>query len=424
MPLTVPVLISEGFGTGDGDKTYPIPVASQIGIKPGAASFADGFPPLTRTALDAGGIPPNGEDVNGILYMLSAHMALINSGQPYLYDAGQATAIGGYGQGAVVQKATLDGFWLNTVNGNTSNPDAGGAGWVPLTDLGETSITISSGTVTLTQAQAAHPLIAFNGTLTGNVTVNFPQNVGQSWTVAAYTDGAFNITLQTATAGNQVRLVSAGTGGGYDQAQNVFVASDMNLWSNNVSTAGLAPLANPNFTGVPTAPTAAGTSNTTQVATTAFAQSAIALAIAGLAPKASPTLTGSPTAPTPATGNNSALLATTQFVQTAVSSVPTQAPGTNNTAPANTAFVQAAIAALAPTSTVPKIHTGTFTCSAGVTAVAFGVTFAAVPKVFVQWNYPSPDAGWIVPGSITTTGFSYQNGNAGTCEYMAVVGNF
>jgi hypothetical protein len=39
---------------------------------------------------------------------------------------------------------------------------------------------------------------------------------------------------------------------------------------------GYAPLASPTFTGVPAAPTAAATTNTTQVATTAFAQAAIA----------------------------------------------------------------------------------------------------------------------------------------------------
>jgi hypothetical protein len=27
--------------------------------------------------------------------------------------------------------------------------------------------------------------------------------------------------------------------------------------------------------------------------------------------------------------------------------------------------------------------------------------------------------GWIVPGSITTTGFQYQNGNSGLCNWFA-----
>ena len=75
---------------------------------------------------------------------------------------------------------------------------------------------------------------------------------------------------------------------------------------------------------------------------------------------------------------------------------------------------QAAVAA------VPTFKTGTFTCVNGVVSVAFGFTFSSIPKVFVQWNYANPDAGWVVPGSITTTGFQYQNGNSGTCDWLAV----
>ena len=39
---------------------------------------------------------------------------------------------------------------------------------------------------------------------------------------------------------------------------------------------GVAPLASPSFTGTPTAPTAASGTNTTQIATTEFVQSAVA----------------------------------------------------------------------------------------------------------------------------------------------------
>jgi hypothetical protein len=109
-------------------------------------------------------------------------------------------------------------------------------------------------------------------------------------------------------------------------------------------------------------------------------------AIALLAPKASPALTGNPTTPTPTLGDN-------------------------DTSIANTAFIARALAAL--------VQSGTFTCAAGTVPVPFGYTFASVPRVFVQWNYGSPDTGWVVPGSITTTGFSYQNGNGGLCDWFA-----
>lgn len=82
------------------------------------------------------------------------------------------------------------------------------------------------------------------------------------------------------------------------------------------SLATKAPLASPALTGTPTAPTATSTTNTTQLATTAFVQ----------AQKASPAFTGTPTAPTATAGTNTTQLATTAFVQTAVSNIVDSAP--------------------------------------------------------------------------------------------------
>lgn len=69
---------------------------------------------------------------------------------------------------------------------------------------------------------------------------------------------------------------------------------------------GAAPLASPALTGTPTAPTASPLTDDTQIATTAYADAAVAVetsraetAEALLAPKASPTFTGTVTQPTP-----------------------------------------------------------------------------------------------------------------------------
>jgi len=84
---------------------------------------------------------------------------------------------------------------------------------------------------------------------------------------------------------------------------------------------GAAPLASPALTGTPTAPTATPLTNNTQIATTAYTDSAISVekaraqaAEALLAPLASPALTGTPTAPTPSTGDSSTKIATTAWV--------------------------------------------------------------------------------------------------------------
>ena len=108
-----------------------IPVASQIGITNGAASFTDGFPPYCFYPVSAGGVPPFGQDFNGILQALSAWNQWAQAGAPLAYDATFQSEIGGYPKGAILLSATTAGlYWESTVDNNASNPDAGGAGWV------------------------------------------------------------------------------------------------------------------------------------------------------------------------------------------------------------------------------------------------------------------------------------------------------
>lgn len=107
--------------------TRAIPTPSQIGITAGAASFADGFPPL---CFQAGGWP-DGRDFNGILNQITQWAQWQSAGGPIAYDATFQTAIGGYPLGATIRSGTTFGFlWTSTVDGNTTNPDAGGAGWI------------------------------------------------------------------------------------------------------------------------------------------------------------------------------------------------------------------------------------------------------------------------------------------------------
>jgi hypothetical protein len=85
--------------------------------------------------------------------------------------------------------------------------------------------------------------------------------------------------------------------------------------------ASRAALASPALTGTPTVPTAAALNNTTQVASTAYADAAVSTlsgtvttALALKAPLTSPALSGVPTAPTAAVSTNTTQLATTAFV--------------------------------------------------------------------------------------------------------------
>lgn len=88
-----------------------------------------------------------------------------------------------------------------------------------------------------------------------------------------------------------------------------------------------APKASPALTGKPTAPTAAKTDSSTQLATTAH----VKLVNADYAPLASPALTGIPTAPTPVAGNNTQQLANTAFVQAAIAALVASSPAALDT---------------------------------------------------------------------------------------------
>ena len=97
---------------------------------PGAASFTNGFPELNFEPEGSGGIPPFGQDFNGLLKVYSAWLQWQQAGGPIPYDATFQSAVGGYPKGALVQSAVTFGvFWLCLVDNNATNPDTGGSGW-------------------------------------------------------------------------------------------------------------------------------------------------------------------------------------------------------------------------------------------------------------------------------------------------------
>lgn len=109
-----------------------IPQASQIGVNDGFASLTDGFPPDCFLPLGAGGVPPFGQDFNGLLKQVTAWTQWQNAGGAVPYDPTFQGQIGGYPYGAIVESAAVPGtFFICTADDNTSNPDGGGANWSP-----------------------------------------------------------------------------------------------------------------------------------------------------------------------------------------------------------------------------------------------------------------------------------------------------
>lgn len=128
----LPLRIQLPFGSSAGAGFIrQVPVASQIGITDGAASFTDGFPPLNFLPVGAGGVPPFGQDFNGLLNQMSAWNRWQATGGPPVFDQTFATAIGGYPKGAVLSNASTVGqFWISTADDNAGDPGNGAPNWI------------------------------------------------------------------------------------------------------------------------------------------------------------------------------------------------------------------------------------------------------------------------------------------------------
>lgn len=214
-----------------------IPTASQIGITNGKASLNDGFPPLTFTPISSGGVPPFGADMNGILNEITAIQQWQEAGGFFPYDSTFSTTVGGYPKGAILQSSAFNGFWVSTVENNTTNPDTGGAGWSSLAFEGLQSVALASNTVTVTQLQSAYPIITVTGTLTANGTVNIPAQVGE-WIISNQTTGAFTLTVKT-PSGTGVVIASGSSQYIWSDGTNIYYANASSVTSFNTRTGAI-----------------------------------------------------------------------------------------------------------------------------------------------------------------------------------------
>lgn len=202
MSLSIPTQLTVPFA--DAGLRTTIPAASNNTT--GRAGYDQGFPPINMVIKAAGGIPPFGQDMNGILYAVTLALRYLEAGGAYVYDTAFSTAIGGYNVGARVLRTDGLGYWLNTIDANTTNPESAGAaaaGWVPDYTNGVTAVTMTNANVTLTPVQYGKPIIVITGLLTANLNLIFPAISGQ-WVVQNKTTGAFSITCKTASGSGVV----------------------------------------------------------------------------------------------------------------------------------------------------------------------------------------------------------------------------
>jgi hypothetical protein len=169
---------------------------------------------------------------------------------------------------------------------------------------------------------------------------------------------------------------------------------------------GAAPLANPSFTGIPLAPTAAAGTSNSQIATTSF----VAITYA---PLANPALTGTPLAPTASAGTSSTQIATTAFVTNAISTGAYTLPA-------------------ATYSTLGGVIIGTgLSISSGTVSLASGAASANVGTLGGALTGTLPNPG-LATGSVTaatqsvalTSGEGVASTPAGAAVYISAAGTF
>lgn len=106
------------------------PILSTTPAGDNTASYNSGFPPITMTLKSAGGLPPKGQDMNQILFELSALARWGSTGAINRFDTAFSTAIGGYPQDALVLGDDGITVWRSSTNNNANNPNSVTTGWV------------------------------------------------------------------------------------------------------------------------------------------------------------------------------------------------------------------------------------------------------------------------------------------------------
>lgn len=164
----IPTKFNIGFASSAGGgyiRTIPQSPTGTLG----QASLEEGFPPANFNPVSAGGVPPFGQDFNGILLPITLWNRWQAAGGAFPpYDATFQTAIGGYPKGATVASVVTSGLiWISIAENNVTNPDTGGAGWmifvnpaaIPFGDIstftGSGTLSVPSGTYTKRSFSAA-----------------------------------------------------------------------------------------------------------------------------------------------------------------------------------------------------------------------------------------------------------------------------
>ncbi len=114
-----PKLIVKPFAK-NGQKNV-IPENYETSMESNQATWDQGFGQITMLPVAAGGLPPKGQDFNGIFNQISENIVYLSQGGRFKFSAEYAEAIGGYPKGAILQSDDEKKEYLSLIDNNKVN---------------------------------------------------------------------------------------------------------------------------------------------------------------------------------------------------------------------------------------------------------------------------------------------------------------
>jgi hypothetical protein len=228
MPTKFPIPFADNAGAG---YINVIPEASQIGTNPGYASLETGFVPDNFIPVQSGGIPPRGQDMNGILLQTTQWSQWQNAGGPVTFDGAFATAIGGYPKGAILASTLIEGlFWISQLDNNPTNPDDDSTYWISVGSTVFTRIVTASGVFPISHGDGSIGLARTAALSTSSAVLPPDAAIGQVYSIDDLEGNffAYNVTI-SAPGGMTINKV-AGVVLDQDFSSNFFRYFGSNRW--------------------------------------------------------------------------------------------------------------------------------------------------------------------------------------------------
>lgn len=191
------------------------------------ASYDAGYPQVTMILKSAGGKPPEGEDMNQILFELSAIGRWQSAGAINSFDSSFSTAIGGYPKASVLVGSDGTTIYISTVDANTNDPNSSTTGWLNLSKITAiASLTAAADTLAYFTGVNSAAITALTSVgrdvigLASLVQYLGLQNVSRSRITSYTTAGTYSFTVPDAVYRIHCRVVGGGGAGGSASAKS------------------------------------------------------------------------------------------------------------------------------------------------------------------------------------------------------------